>query len=447
MNTPPSKDWFINSRFGMFIHWGLYALPARGEWVKKHEVVTEEKYDEYFAHFDPDRFDPRAWARQARAAGMRYVVLTAKHHDGFCLWDSEFTDYKCTSTPYGKDLLAPFVEAFREEGLRVGLYYSLIDWHHPHFTIDRMHPRSPRSYSIQDFEAANEGRDMAIYRQYMRDQVGELLTNFGEISLLWFDFTYGEAWDLDEVPDYDVKHGPGPGKTKEDWGSEALWDLVHKLQPQCLVNNRLGLAGEGDFLTPEQVQPNNPPRDAAGQIIPWEGCQTFSGAWGYEREAEQWKSSELLLWMLVDSVSKGGNLLLNVGPNGRGEFEPKAIERLADLAEWMRLHSRAIHGCGSAPAEIRTPTDCRLTFNATTNRLYIHILRWPFRHLHFEGMAGRIAYAQFLNDASEVPVSHSVVAIHEGVTNQDGHAVFLLPTTPPPVAIPVIEVFLSEPAS
>ena len=154
--TPGDTTWFTHDRFGMFIHWGLYAMPARHEWVKTRERMTDDHYDRYFRHFDPDLYDPRQWARMAKAAGMKYAVMTAKHHEGFCMFDSQYTDYRCTNTPAGRDLIREYVEAFRAEGLRVGFYYSLIDWHHPDFTVDMLHPRrdDPEAQSL------NQGRNM-----------------------------------------------------------------------------------------------------------------------------------------------------------------------------------------------------------------------------------------------------------------------------------------------
>ena len=187
--TPGDTSWFVADRFGMFIHWGLYSMPARHEWIKSYEKISEEHYDKYFTYFDPDLYDAKAWAKRAKAAGMKYAILTAKHHEGFCLFDSQYTEYKSTNTPAGRDLVREYVDAFRAEGLHVGLYYSLIDWHHPDFTIDYQHPRRDEP----NVKELNEGRDMRRYAQYMRDQVTELLTNYGKIDILWFDFSYGDA--------------------------------------------------------------------------------------------------------------------------------------------------------------------------------------------------------------------------------------------------------------
>ena len=190
--TPAQKEarlaWWTDARFGMFIHWGLYAQAARHEWVKKNERITDADYQKYFDVFNPDLFEPREWARQAKAAGMKYAVITAKHHEGFCLFDSKFTDYKATNTPARRDLLKAWVEAFRAEGLKVGFYYSLLDWHHPSYTVDRNHPQSGQTDA--DYEKLNAGRDMAVYRQYLKDQVRELLTNYGKIDVIWLDYSF-----------------------------------------------------------------------------------------------------------------------------------------------------------------------------------------------------------------------------------------------------------------
>lgn len=193
--TPGDTEWFTASRFGMFIHWGLYALPARHEWVKNREEIPEAHYQKYFEHFNPDLYDPKDWARQAKAAGMKYAVLTTKHHEGFCMWDTQYSDYKCTNTPAGRDLVREYVDAFRAEGLHIGFYYSLIDWHHPQFPIDMNHPRrdDPDAYE------QSKDRDMRVYAEYMRNQVRELLTNYGKIDILWFDFSYSSNNGVGEI--------------------------------------------------------------------------------------------------------------------------------------------------------------------------------------------------------------------------------------------------------
>ena len=192
-------SWWQYSRFGMFIHWGIYALAARHEWVKNYEEMTTKDYQKYFDYFQPDLFTPQLWAKAAKEAGMKYFVITTKHHDGFCLWDTKYTSYKVTNTPYGKDLISPMLEAFRTEGLKVGFYYSLLDWHHPHFTVDRNHPQRNNKKEISQ----NKDRDITIYQKYMRDQITELLTEFGTIDLLWLDYSYPQGKDGKSYPDWE----------------------------------------------------------------------------------------------------------------------------------------------------------------------------------------------------------------------------------------------------
>ncbi|MBP2268653.1 alpha-L-fucosidase [Pseudarthrobacter sp. PvP004] len=422
--------WFEEARFGMFVHWGIYALPARHEWVMNIEETTVEEYSKYFQRFDPDLYDPREWARAARDAGMKYVVLTTKHHDGFCLWDSALTDYKATNTPAGRDLIAPYVEALRAEGLKIGFYHSLIDWHHPDFTVDGVHPQR----NADDVESLNAGRDMARYREYLHGQVRELLSNYGTIDYLFFDFSYSgtsitEFWG---------------GKGRKDWDSEALLAMVRELQPGIVVNDRLDIPG--DVVTPEQYQPTEPMmRD--GVSVTWEACQTLNGSWGYDRDNLNYKSVDLLIRMLVDGVSNGGNLLLNVGPTGRGSIDPRALSSLEGIGAWMKLHSRAIYGAGAS--RFTAPPDARYTQRG--DRLYVHLFAWPFEYIHLPDLAGKVEYAQLLNDASEVflrevdPDQQAFNTIPGG--QPPGTLTIKLPVQRPDVAVPVLELFLKQTAA
>ena len=410
LNPKPTKgktDWFTRDRFGMFIHWGLYAMPARHEWVKQREEMTDEQYDPFFRRFNPRRFDPGRWADLAAAAGMKYMVITSKHHEGFCLWDTQHTDYKATNTPWGKDLLGEVVDAFRSRGLKVGFYYSLIDWHHPDFTIDRIH--ALRNHP--DRAKLNEGRDMSRYRAYMKNQVRELLSNFGKIDIIWYDFSY-----------------PGvDGKGRDDWDSEGLEALSRSLQPDIIINNRLDLPSAADIYTPEQVQPRGWVH-VDGEPVVWETCQTFSGSWGYHRDEMTWKSPGQLIRMLVNTVATGGNLLMNVGPTAMGELDARAEAALRVYEKWMTGHSEAIYGCTASA--LPAPEDCRLTQNGDS--LYCHIFAYPFKHLYVDGIGDRIEYAEFLHDGSQIhfSVDESKVARLE------------LPVVQPPVEVPVIKLHL-----
>jgi alpha-L-fucosidase len=420
-------QWWTQARFGMFIHWGLYALPARHEWVQRRERIPAEEYQKYFELFDPDLYDPTAWARAAKQAGIKYVVITAKHHEGFCLWDTEYTAYKVTNTPYGKDLLRPLLQAFRDRGLRVGFYYSLLDWHHPEYPLDRHHPL----YENQEFAEKARDRDINQYAAYICNQVRELLTEFGTIDYLFLDFSFP---------------GDPDGKGRDDWQSERLLSMIRKLQPNIVVNDRLDLLdvpGGWDFRTPEQFKPREWIQ-VDGQQVPWETCQTFSGSWGYHRDESTWKSIRQLLVLLIETVGKGGNLLLNVGPTARGTFDGRAMDRLEGIGKWMKLHSRAIYGCTQAPAEFQAPENCLLTYNPESHRLYIHVLDWPMGELVLDGFADKVKYAQLLNDASEVGFSKGRKSNYLGEHVPSTTLVLDLPICQPDAIVPVIELFLTS---
>ncbi len=404
-------------------------MPARGEWIKTNEKITEEKYDTYFQYFDPDLYDPKEWARLARQAGMKYAVMTTKHHEGFCMFDSEYTDYKCTNTKAERDLVREYVDAFRAEGLRIGFYYSLIDWHHPEFTIDRIHPRR----DDPDAEKISRERDMHKYAQYMRDQVTELLTNYGKIDILWFDFSYGTS--PEDKPWM-------TGKGKDEWESEELIALARKLQPGIIIDNRAGL--EQDLWTPEQYQPQEwIKHKQTGELVTWEACQTLSGAWGYARDEHTWKSPEMLIHMLIRTVSLGGNLLMNVGPTARGYLDCRTVHALEVYAGWMKYNSRSIYGCTMAEPEFTPPNGCLFTQSMDGRRLYVHLLEYPYGFLELHGFAGKVNYAQFLHDGSEVLFTEKGSNhFSEGRTTGDDLLVLSLPVIKPPVVVPVIELFL-----
>jgi alpha-L-fucosidase len=423
--TDGDTTWFTEARFGLFIHWGLYALAARHEWVKSNERISDADYRKYFDHFDPDLYDPDRWAQAAADAGMKYFVVTTKHHEGFCLWDTKLTDYKSTNTPAKRDLLRPMVEAFRSKDLRVGFYHSLLDWHHPHYTIDQHHPAREG-----DTAAFDKGRDLNRYADYLHGQTRELLSEFGQIDILWYDFSPAAAEKF-------------PGKGKNEWRSEELIKLVRSLQPKIILDDRLEI--DQDLKTPEQFQPAGWVQ-VNGKPVVWEACQTFSGSWGYHRDEASWKSVDLLLRMLIDTVSKGGNLLLNVGPTGRGEFDQRALDRLEGMGRWLRRHGRSIYGCTQAPSDMKPPTDVRYTFNPKTERLYAHLFAYPFRHLALPGLKGKVKYAQLLNDASEVKMLDSVPEHNygAGVGGQSAANTLTLdlPIPGPSEPVPVVELFM-----
>ena len=420
--------WFTDARFGMFIHFGAYSLAARHEWVKNYENLSDAEYRRYVDNFDPDLFDAREWVKAAKDAGMKYIVLTTKHHDGFCLFDSKLTDYKSTNTPFGRDLVREFADACHEAGMRCGFYYSLLDWHHPDYTKDYWYPGCMRK-SREELAALNEGRDFSKYVEYLHGQVRELLTNYGKIDVLWYDFSCqkpSEPWW-------------NKFKHTEDWKGVELMALTRRLQPGIIVNDRLGHAVTADVVTPEQKKTDSWPMRNGAPAPSWESCQTFSGSWGYHRDEATWKSLRQLLTMLVGNVSRGGNTILNVGPTGRGDFDARAMDRLAGIGRWMKRNCRAVYGCGPAPEGIAAPEGTLLTYNGERNRLYVHLVDYPIASLPI-GFADRVAYAQFLHDASEIRIK--VPLDVSGVPRTDVSPSFILPVVKPDVEIPVIEVFL-----
>ena len=430
--------WWKDGRFGMFIHFGLYAMLGRHEWVQHHEAISAKEYEERYMHrFNPDLYNAKEWVAMAKKAGMKYMVLTTKHHEGFCMWDTKTTDFKITNTPFGRDVVREYVDACREAGMRVGFYFSLKDWHCPDFMLDSTNPElialRRKGLSGEALKAEvkklSASRDMNRFREMMFAQVRELLTQFGKIDIIWYDYTSKGT----EFPN-----------TYKDWDSVNLLKMTRELQPGIIVDNRLDLMDTDDgwdFITPEQFKVQERPT-VRGKRVDWETCQTFSGSWGYYRDEETWKSVPQLIELLVHTVSMGGNLILNVGPTGRGDFDWRAKERLNGIADWMHFNSRAIYGCGAAPEGFVAPNGTALTYNAKTNRLYLHLYDYPMGFLPIP-FYDKVEYAQFLHDASEIkfkaPTSSSV---YVELQNQSGG--ILLPIKKPAVEIPVVEFFLKK---
>ena len=352
---------FMADRFGMFIHWGLYAIPSRCVWSISREPITPEKYMEYVREFNPVDYDPKKWAAAAKGAGMKYAVLCTKQHDGFCMFDSALTDYKCTNTPAKRDLVKEYADAYRAEGLKVGFYYSLLDWHHedyPHYG-EQTHPtRNDEKYKGME-------HDFDRYVDYIHGQVRELLTNYGKIDVLWLDFSYGD-------------------KQGEKWRATELVKMIRQLQPEIVINNRLAsfephegsifsenpTVYSGDFATPEQVIPPAGLRDALGEPIPWEACVSMNDNWGFVAADMNYKPAKMIIRKLVECVSKGGNMLLNVGPDAKGNIPKQSLEILSQIGQWMKDHKDSIYNCG--PAEFAKPEWGWYTQNG--NKLYAHLM-------------------------------------------------------------------------
>jgi alpha-L-fucosidase len=385
--------WFREARFGIFIHWGLYSILARGEWVRSSERMRHEDYLEYFREFRAEEYDPREWARVAKQAGMKYAVLTAKHHDGFCLWDTGLTDFKSTNTPAGRDLVREYLEAFRAEGIKVGLYYSIIDWRHPDFPHfgDRQHPLR------DDPNEKNDGRNFNRYLEFMHGQIRELLTDYGKLDIMWYDFSYA-----------DMK---GP-----TWKAQELMAMVRSLQPWLIVDNRLEGSGEdsgtiltanpsdfaGDFACPEQMIPPEGIRNELGDYVPWEACITLNNHWGYCAADNHWKSAAMVVRMLTECVSKNGNLLLNIGPNAKGRIPRASVEILEEVGRWMADNGESVYGCGMADYD--KPEWGRFTQKG--KKLYAHVQEAQAGGICLPNLAGRIEKLRLLRDGSEIKIAN-----------------------------------------
>jgi alpha-L-fucosidase len=359
--------WWREARFGMFIHYGLYSILGRHEWVMNRERIPVAEYETLVGRFTADKCDPRQWARLAREAGQKYMVLTTKHHEGFCLFDTKLTDYKSTNSPARRDLVAEFAQAARAEGLRVGFYYSLMDWHHPD---------GARSF----------GDEVARKRfvQYIHGQVRELMTAYGRVDVLWYDV----PWPL----------------KPNGWDSTQLNHMVRRLQPHILINNRSGWDSRGtmmpeDFDTPENVVRASPPyRD-------WESCDTLNGSWGYNRADQEWKPARHLVANLVSCASMGGNLLLNIGPRGDGSVQEEAASRLREIGRWLQRNGQgeSIYGTERAESEwmnFGSVGGKQATVKGRT--MYWHVFRWFGSDLWIGGMLARVRRARILGNGREV---------------------------------------------
>lgn len=348
-------SWWRKARFGMFIHWGLYNV-AGNQWngrryppnactlIRKKEVNGEEYAKRLMPKFTAERFDAKALAQLANRAGMKYAVLTAKHHEGFCLYDSKLTDFNSMNAGAGRDLVKEYLAAFRAENLKTGFYYSLLDWHHPDFFHS-------------EFPAPKDGRKLPRYVDYLHAQARELLTNYGKIDVIWWDYSNQDMQG-------------------ETWRAKDLIRMTKSLQPEIIMNNRLYAGGEnksGDFATPEQRVP------PTGLGFDWETCTTINANWGYSLDDHSYQSSMQLIRMLVDIVSKGGNLLLNVGPRADGSIPEPIQERLEAMGRWMKVNSESIYGTTASPFARLSP-GLRATTGPTVNgvtKIYLHVFDWP----------------------------------------------------------------------
>jgi alpha-L-fucosidase len=344
-NREQRMKWWHEARFGMFIHWGLYSTLGRHEWVMENEGIPVAEYEQFAKNFKPKPNAARAWAKLAKQAGQKYMVMTTKHHEGFCLFNSKLTNYCAPKQGPGRDLVAEYVEAARGEGLRVGFYYSLMDWHHP--------------------DGARCATDEAARRRfvdYIHGQIHELLTNYGKIDILWYDV----AWPLDA----------------SGWESEKMNEMVFKLQPEIIVNNRNKL--DGDFATPEQrIQ---------AEKRAWESCMTMNDSWGYQKSDDNWKTARTVIRNLITCSHDTGNYLLNIGPKPDGSIPEESVAIMTAVGKWMDRNGASIYKTDACQPRRSNYA----SFTRSGNTLYMHVHFWPGETVALAGLQNQVKSARML---------------------------------------------------
>jgi len=412
--------WWEDARFGLFIHWGLYSVPAgewkgdttHAEWIRTTAQIPIKEYEKFVQQFDPEKFNAEEWVKLAKAAGMKYIVITTKHHDGFCMFDTKQTDFDIMSTPFHRDVLKELASACKKEGIQLCFYHSIMDWHQPYYF--------PRREWEKD--RPGTGVDFDVYVSYMKNQLRELLTNYGKIGVLWFDGQWENTWTHERGKD--------------------LYEYVRSLQPSIVVNNRVDVGRQdmgqtktgfaGDFGTPEQEIP------ATG--VPgadWESCMTMNDHWGYNSYDNHWKSSEDLVRKLIDISSKGGNFLLNVGPTAEGVFPQPSIERLKDIGSWMSVNHESIYKTQASPFKDLFWGRCTQKPIKGGTRLYLHVFDWPANgKLTVVGLGNYVINCYSLADKKKLktyPVETDQVVDISSVTRQKYATVIVMDIKGKPV--------------
>ncbi|MEI9864487.1 MAG: alpha-L-fucosidase [Limisphaerales bacterium] len=357
-------NWWREARFGMFIHWGVYSVPAGewqgntdyGEWFLEQTHMPVSEYEKYAGQFNPTNFNARAWVKAAKQAGVKYLVITSKHHDGFAMYPTKLSDWSISRTSFKRDPLKELAAACKAEGIRFCFYYTIMDWHSPDWGLRR---------SWNDVAAKSGPPDMDRFEDYMKGQLKELLTGYGSIGLLWFDGNWESPWT--------VKRG------------QEIYDYVRTLQPAIIVNNRVGkpentagggfakIGEVGDYGTPEQTIPPT----GFGPGIYWESCMTMNDHWGYNKADTNFKSTETLVHNLIDCASKGGNYLLNVGPTSQGLIPATELERLKEMGDWMKVNSVGIYDTSASPFKKLPWGRCTQKTDGKNTILYLHVWNWP----------------------------------------------------------------------
>lgn len=372
-----TREWFQDAKFGLFIHWGVYSVLGDGEWVMNNQQIPIATYEKLPPFFNPAQFDAKAWVQLAKAAGMKYITITSKHHDGFAMWDSKVSDYNIVKkTPYGKDILKQLADECKKEGVKLFFYHSQLDWHHPDYF--------PRGNTGGSWTGREDKGDWNKYLDYMDSQLTELLTNYGDVAGIWFD----GMWD----------------KKDADWHLEKTYKLIHQLQPAALVgsnHHRAPYAGE-DFQMFEKDLPGHnttgfSPEQKIGDL-PKETCETINGAWGFNLKDNGHKSRKELIQYLVKASGYGANFLLNIGPMPNGKIQPEHIGRLKEMGDWLNIYGETIYGTRGGPLTARDWG----VMTQKGNKIYLHILNWYDESLVIPALGKKIKSAKLFVDKSAV---------------------------------------------
>ena len=404
--TPAQRDarlkWWSDARFGMFIHWGLYSVPAGeykgqtnyAEWFLEETQMPVSQYEKFADQFNPTNFNARAWVKAAKYAGVKYIVITSKHHDGFGMYRSDLTDWCIKRTPFQRDPLKELAAACKAEGVKFCLYYTIMDWHSPDWGIRR---------PWNDVAAKDGPPDMDRFEDYMKGQLHELLTRYGPIGLLWFDGNWESPWTAQRGAD--------------------IYNYARSLQPAVIINNRVGkpqntpgggfakTGSVGDYGTPEQTIPPT----GFGPGVYWESCMTMNDHWGYNKYDQNFKSAETLVHNLIDCASKGGNYLLNVGPTSLGVIPGPELDRLKQIGDWMKVNSVGVYDTSASPFRKIAWGRCTAKIGKSNTTLYLHVWNWPADgRLVVPGLKNKVKSARLLATGEKLKTS----ATDEGVVIQ-----------------------------
>ncbi|MFW5657157.1 MAG: alpha-L-fucosidase [Bacteroidota bacterium] len=377
-----NRAWFQDAKFGLFIHWGVYSVMAGGgdygiaEWIMDRKKIPIKQYEHLPSFFNPIDFDPVEWVSLAKAAGMKYITITSKHHDGFAMYDSEVSDYNIVDkTPYGKDVLKMLKEECDRQGIKLFFYYSQLDWHHPDYY--------PRGRTGQGYTGRPQSGIWDNYIDYMNTQLTELLTNYGEIGGIWFD----GMWD----------------KTDANWRLDETYSMIHDLQPGALIGSNHHLApipGEDFQMFEKDLPGHNTTGFNTTEIgsLPLEMCETMNGSWGYNIKDQNFKSAEALITLMVKAAGNDANLLLNTGPMPNGKIQPENVKTLKEMGQWMEKYGETIYGTRGGPVPARD-------WGVTTykdNQVFIHVLDWPDAVLAIPAFGKEIKNARMYIDDKPV---------------------------------------------